>query len=776
MDHHQDEGGQGAQNQSGTLPHALSDSDLGHAALTPQGRVEAGSWQTLTLTYTCGKYGMDDSASMRLCFRFASDQSRLQLDDPTAPGFTTVTASNNAVLEVSFDSKGNVRPWDKTLYIKVVNGFMAPGDTVTIALGERSGGSPGLRMQTFCETSYELRVLVDPIATANYQTLPLQPLLQIVPGPPVIYAAVLPTERVVGQPFALKLKGEDRWGNPSDRCDATFAVRSNIPVAGLPQTVTLSPGEFATVIEGLSVGAPGDVAIWFEDAQGTEVFRANPLRIHAEAALLPYWVDLHGQSEETIGTGSAREYFTFARDRAFVDATAHQGNDFQITKAFWAQLGSLCEAFDEPGRFVALHGYEWSGNTALGGDRNVFFPGPGRQIRRSSHALVEDRSDADTDCDTAADLFAALAAAEEWDTVMYAHCGGRYADITQAHDGRFEKSVEVHSSWGSFEWLVGDALQRGYRVGIVANSDGHKGRPGASYPGRSMFGAIGGLTCMLMPELSREALLDAMRKRRHYGTSGGHGGRMVIDLRAEFDAEGTVYHDDPGLDYPTPPIGQPALTAMMGDIVHLPEGGAEIAADILAAAPIERVDLFNGTDLIETIRPYGSEDLGARIRILWEGAEYRGRFRQVIWDGGARVEGNAVERVQAINFFNPEKSVERVDAERVAWTSLTTGNFAGVDLWLADAEAGEIAIQTPLITCTLPVAEIALEDQIFDASGRLPRFLKVFRLPDANPHHRLSLRRSIPLRESGDNPIYLRLTQEDGTRAWTSPIYLCRTV
>ena len=82
-------------------------------------------------------------------------------------------------------------------------------------------------------------------------------------------------------------------------------------------------------------------------------------------------------------------------------------------------------------------------------------------------------------------------------------------------------SIEVHSSWGTFEWLVQDAFEMGYRVGIVANSDGHKGRPGASYPGARKFGAIGGLTCLLMPELTRAALLDCLRKRHHYATTGG---------------------------------------------------------------------------------------------------------------------------------------------------------------------------------------------------------------------------------------------------------------
>ncbi|MEO9962047.1 MAG: hypothetical protein ABJF07_17280, partial [Nisaea sp.] len=405
----QDDGGQGALNSSSTIEAPIAPDELGHAVLTPSGAFEAGSWQTFTLVYTCGKYGMDDSASMRVCFRFASDQSRPQFDDPKWRNYTTVVASNNAVLETRYDPKGNVRPWDRALYIKVVKGFMKEGDTITITFGETSGGSQGMRLQTFCEDSLEFRVLVDPIATANYQALPVQPVIRIVPGKPVTFAAVVPTARCPGETFDLKIKGEDIWGNPSDQCDVTYKVKSSRPVNGLPDSVTLAPGAFATIVEGLSVDAPGLVDIWFEDASGTEVFRANPLCIQKDLELKPYWVDLHGQSEETIGTGSARAFFEFARDRAFVDAAGHQGNDFQITKGFWSHLDNLCEEFDEPGKFLTPLGYEWSGNTALGGDRNMFYPSKDRVIRRSSHALIEDKSDLSTDCNTAGELYEALA-------------------------------------------------------------------------------------------------------------------------------------------------------------------------------------------------------------------------------------------------------------------------------------------------------------------------------------------------------------------------------
>ena len=112
--------------------------------------------------------------------------------------------------------------------------------------------------------------------------------------------------------------------------------------------------------------------------------------------------------------------------------------------------------------------------------------------------------------------------------MVIAHVGGRYADIKYAHDGRLERTVEVHSTWGTFEWLLHDAFDKGYRVGVVCHSDDHKGRPGATRPGASTFGAIGGLTCYFMPELTRDALFDALRQRRHYGTTGT---RLFLDLR-----------------------------------------------------------------------------------------------------------------------------------------------------------------------------------------------------------------------------------------------------
>lgn len=747
------------------MPHSTYQPErMGSATVEPTGEFEAGSYQAFTVTYTAGYFGIDDTGSIKVVHRFASDMGRPQFDNPAAPNYTTVEATNGALLHVEYDMKRNIRPWDKTLYIKVVRGYLREGDQIIIRFGDRRQGSPGIRLQTFCEDTFEFRVLVDAIAVYNYVELPEQPIISIVPGPPVLWKAIMPTERPPGDPFSLKIKAEDKWGNPSNQCDCRLRLRASLPVNGLPEQVIVKPGDFSVCIDSLTVTTEGDLVIDLLSDDGELLTQSNPLRLTRGATLLPYWGELHGQSEETIGTNSARDYFEFGRDKAFLDILIHQGNDFQITSEFWQHLNELTAEFNEDGKFITIPGYEWSGNTGLGGDRNVLFREEGRQIHRSSHALVDDLSDLDTDANSAEDLFHAL---KHEDCVVFAHIGGRYADIKMAHDIRIERSVEVHSAWGTFEWLIHDAFEQGYRVGILSNSDGHKGRPGASHPGASKFGSYGGLSCLLAKELTRDGVMDALRQRHHYGTTGC---RMLLDTRVQFDTPAQLFYEDPNQgESPS----HAASEAMMGDILQSSDREIEFKVDVKASAPIERIEIRNGLQTLETFRPYQKENLGKRIRVVWEGSEYRGRGRETNWDGFAELSGNRFQRVAPINRYNIDRKFDLINANRLEWGSITTGGFAGFDAWLEDADSGVLKIETSLIKTEIPIAEIGLEDTRLEAGG-INRNISLFRMPDDNQQTSATLSRRLPVNDDRDNAYYVRITQEDGHFIWSSPIYVIR--
>ena len=622
---------------------------MGTARLLEPGPYEAGSLASLTLVYTAGRFGIDDTGSLKIGFRFATDFGPVQLTEPAGIGYTTVEASNGATFETRWEFKRNIRPWSRALYVGVVKDFLAPGDTITIRFGDRRFGAPGIRIQTYCEDAFEFRVFADPVATYDYVALPDSPTIAIVPGPGHHWQAIAPTLVRAGEPFRLAVKVDDQWGNPSDRVDARIRLVASRPIAGLPETMTLTPGTFGAAADGLVCTEPGDVLIRLLADNGTELTCANPLRaVLMSAHQLHYWGDTHGQSNETLGTNSARRYFAFGRDMAHLDVMGHQGNDFQITGDFWRELNKLTAEFDEAGRFVCIPGYEWSANTAVGGDRNVHFRREGETIHRSSHAQIAGAGDLADEASDAHDAVALVAALDGKDCVVVAHVGGRYANIKFAHDGRLETAVEVHSAWGTFEWLLRDAFEAGYRVGVVANSDGHKGRPGACYPGASFFGSYGGLTCFLAGRLDREAIFEAMRRRHHYATTGN---RALLDVRVALDGEAERFLRDPALG---PAQSEPARELTMGDIARTRDSEVELAIEVVGSAPIERVDIWDGLDHRETIRPYAPGDLGARYRLVYEGAEYRGRARTTVWDGHLEISGNRILKAGQINISNDE--------------------------------------------------------------------------------------------------------------------------
>jgi hypothetical protein len=734
---------------------------IGTARIDPSGPIIAGSFASLALTYQAGPFGVDDTGGFIAAIRTVTDMAHPQFKDSAAPNYCSVEASNGAVLDVSYDVKATMRPWDRTIRVRVVRGFLRPGETITLRLGDTRGGSAGIRMQTFAEPKFTFRVLADPFATLNWIEVPEHPTLAIIPGAPALWKAIIPTLRGVGEKFALGLKAEDQWGNPTGEVSGALHLSADGPLAGLPATVPLVPGQRALRVEGLLAIAPGIVRIAVHDSSGAVLCRSNPLRIEAAPARRHFWADLHGQSGETIGTNSAADYVRFARDLAFLDVMSHQGNDFQITEDFWRHLNALAAQADQPGKFVFLPGWEWSGNTALGGDRNVLYLHQDEEIHRSCHILVEDLSDAESDAHHVRDLFAKLRGRE---AIVLAHVGGRYADLSVGHDPVLEPSVEVHSDWGTFEWLLADAFAIGARVGIVAGSDGHKGRPGASHPGAGIFGAYGGLTCLLLEKLDRQNVFAALRARKHFCTTGS---RMAITAAAGWDADADLYDADPAGG--AAPVAR-GRSAIMGAIVRGAGSAARFSLDVLAPAGIERIELRDRMQVLETFRPYAASDLGARIRVIVEGSEYRGRGRQTFWEGSAELDGNEFVSIAPINYYNRDKTCVLEAPNRVRFNAVTTGGFMGFEARLADARAGTLRLRTTHANGDIALADIGLEDTVLDAGG-LARRVRLFRLPDADPSHHVTLSRDLPLSPDGDSALYACITTLDGHRAWTSPIH-----
>ncbi|MBT3363806.1 MAG: DUF3604 domain-containing protein [Chloroflexi bacterium] len=695
--------------------------DRGQASIYPAGPVEAGSFVTVVYTYTAG-HPIDDGGRIKIVFRQVGDFGIPQFADSAKPNYYTISTTGDCTVEASWDPRGHARPWVPALVIRVTKGFLDRGESIKIVFGDRSGGSDGWRMQTFCEESFELRTLVDPIAKSDFKDIQESPTLKVISGKPVHAVCIAPSEVGVSQAFNYYLKLEDRWGNPTG------------------QPVSISHPGFSS---------SGLQSIVTEDKETGLLARSNPIDIVLSTDKLhPYWADFHGQSEETVGTNTIDDYFAFARDYALLDICGHQGNDFEVSDDFWQTINDTTKRFYQNDKFVTFPGYEWSGNTPMGGDRNVYFVSEGGRISRSSSESLADSKSRDDDRPTATDLFDNLKG-QSVKSFAFAHVGGRYADITM-HDEDIEVAVEVHSAWGTFEWLVADALKMGYRIGICANSDGHKGRPGASYPGARTFGSLGGLTCVLAQSLDRQSVYEAMKSRHFYATTGN---RALIDL-VLVAADGHV--------------------AMMGDVIQIDSGVPTLKVAVAGTGPIESVQVRNGSNVVKTMRPYDLSGLGRRIKIVWAGAEVKGRARVVNWDGRLQLTGNSIVSASSVNFWNDDLRPVICGEDRLEWKSSTTGGIAGVIVELARSDTGSVRIETAQRTVELDIASIGLDPTTYDCGG-VEKRLEVYHLPDEPCASSFAF--DLPLTDlyAGDNPIYIRTSQEDGHMAWTSPAYVVRS-
>jgi hypothetical protein len=723
---------------------------VGRAWITPATPVVAGAWGTWTVTYEVGAYGYDERARLKISWRFASDWGTPQFTDPKAANYTTVrleTKCATAVASIAFEPRGQVRPWFKTLAAAVADGSLYPGDRIHITVGDTSGGGPGSRAQTFRERGCEWRVFVDPFGTELYAPLAGSPALDVVGGAFHRLVVVAPTSVRSGEPFDALVKAEDVWGNPCERFTGTvrLGVEGSAPgtLESLPAEVRFVSGDVAVVrLPGLRLGAGAETRIVAR--AGDHEARSNVIRALRPGEPKTFWGDLHGQTRATVGTGTIDEYFAFGRDVALLDMMCHQANDFQVTEDEWQRLRRTIDEFHADGRCVIFVGYEWSGMTPGGGDRNVMYRGDVAALHRSSHAEVDDMADAATDCFPVTDLFAQLAGRD--DVMLIPHIGGRYADIVGFHDPRLEPVIEIYSDWGRFEWLIEDALRSGYKVGFVANSDGHKGRPGASHPGASTFGAYGGLTCVLSESLTRDAVFEAIRKRRCYATTAAQ--RIHVELAVNglpMGAEGRI------------------------------SGPVRIVGRVVGTGPLERIDVFRGLEIIATISPYerASFEGSRRYRVAWAGSRVRGRDRLTRWDGSLELSSGRIVDVAPFAMDNPEKGIREGTPSRVTWVSNTTGDDDGLDLTLDAPPDGMLHFRSPVIDLDVRLGDLDTgATRTFPAGGI---DLRVFmrRLPARGFTSELRLDHTDAAPPRGACHAYwIRATQEDGAQAWTSPVYL----
>ena len=720
----------------------------GWAKVEPTRPIIAGSHGTWRLIYTAGQYGLDNTGMLLVCWRFAWDWGPPQTTNPSGENFLTARTDSGADLRVTYTFKGYVRPWYHAVQVEVVNGEVRPGEHIELIFGDTSHGSPGQRAPTAVGRC-EWRVFVDCFQTRRFVPLDVYSALEVVSAEARRLVTILPSDAAKGQASWLIVRVEDAWGNPATDYRGTihfFWEKKGKNWRGLPSHYAFT--EFDRGVKRFDGLVPKTSGVYrlrvVDEARGWEAF-SNPCQCHAEPVnYRHFWGDLHGQSGEALGLGSAFDYFRFASDVAALDFASNQGNDFDVTKEGWEQIQRATQSFNEPPHFVAFLGYEWSGNTSGGGDRNVIFLEDNEVIHRSSHANLEDLSDLSTDCYPLTKLFKAFAG--RGDILLIPHVGGRYANLS-FHEPSLEPVIEIYSGWGLFEWFLNEALRRGMKVGFVAGSDDHKGRPGAAPPGVHTFGVYGGLTCILAKELTREEIFKALKARRCYATSGQ---RILLEVTCNGHQMGEEF-----------------------DI----EGKPTFQCNVMGTEGIESVEIFRFRPGCEEAKMVYSHPINAdvppsnRVKIVWSGLRQRYRYFQTVWDGSLTLSDGRILEAKGYAVDTPLEGIIEWTERQVTWRSQTVGDEDGIVLAIDAPPEARLQIKTQPCSFEITWGETGTGPTVFEAGG-IGQKVFVKRLPDATSPWEVSFLwvDDQPPLEGG--AYYFKVTQIDGAVAYSSPFYI----
>jgi hypothetical protein len=709
-----------------TFDHAAAAIDI---ASTLPPRVRAGETVQWSLRITA-KMELPAGTRIGVARRWPSDWGTPQWDDPSACDYLQVEASRGVRVAKRVERHSPWHPFDHASMLELIDGLAADG-CVSLAFGARG---PGARVQTFVEARSLFSIRMRLPGEAAWSELALLT-TEVIGSAPHRLVATAPSIVAPRETFAVHIRAEDEWGNPASDADLEISIQGDGAARGRILSATGSCTQLSMALD-----QPGVHRLSASDKEGRFRCVSNPIKC-AEGQQGIFWGDIHAQSAIGCGAQTIEAYFRFARDFAAADFASHQANCFLVSNPEWRETQDVTSRLNQDGKFVTLLGVEWSGSTDVGGDHNLYFPGDTAAIRRCSHKHVADLSDVATDLPHVTDLHAHYRGTN---TLVAVHVGGRTSNLAW-HEPTTERLLEVHSTHATSEWFLFEALRRGYRLGVTGGSDGIDGRPAASHPGRMAVRNLrGGLTAVMLPRLTRAGLWDALKARRTYATTGE---RILLS----FDSDG----------------------ASLGDTVRSAGAPCFVIA-VEGTAALRSVELFRGTEPVfaapvAAIDPTPSDE----IRVGWKGASAPGNWEKarMVWDGHLEISEGRILAVRGWAFDTVAEGIVAQTATRIEWRSITAGDWDGVVLTLEDNA------HTALRFVSAPLSfEVSLGDL---ASGRIERATpdpsrevvieRLPRVPAAMSWAGTFEDASAP---AGEHPYWLRVVQEDGANAWSSPIYV----
>ncbi len=217
-----------------------------------------------------------------------------------------------------------------------------------------------------------------------------------------------------------------------------------------------------------------------------------------------YYGEVHAHTNESDGKGTPMEAYPYARDVGKVDyfsVTDHNFGKFNAER-FFSLMPPLAEEMNEDGKFAALYGYEMTYGAPSGfyGHANII---PPKEIFWTNLSLDE--------------WYDEMARIGEDGVGQFNHPGDKWGNFNDfKFDARMDKIFSIMelriTEYGisCIEEEYDKCLARGWHISPVSNEDTH---------GANWTTAREEMGCVLAESLTRENIMDGMRKNRTMATT-----------------------------------------------------------------------------------------------------------------------------------------------------------------------------------------------------------------------------------------------------------------
>ncbi|NWG46578.1 MAG: DUF3604 domain-containing protein [Alphaproteobacteria bacterium] len=707
------------------------------------GPFEIFSYQTLEQVYTVGERPLVPGDGFLVATRMYGALYDLQRDDPKADNYLSIRSSNpqvkfaNETLQVSGMFSGQLGGNNPRPFFRITEGTLAPGDTVTIVMGDKAAGSKGLKMPGTQSTGLRYRVWLQLAEENILFDLPEIP-FETVGATTAGVRGFVPSIAARGEPFTLAVRAEDAYRNRATSGMPAWTVRlGDTVIAEIP-----AGGEAITEIEGVTLSEPGAYQFDIVSADGKIRGKTNAVLVEDAPASRIYWGETHGHSGFAEGMGTVDGYYTFGRDDARLDFLTMSEHDLWMDDYEWEQLRAATKRYYEDGKYITFLGHEWTVSADDGGHHNILFRTPDGRKRVARQVYP-----------TKAEMQAGVRELHDPNDVVvipHAHNPGNWWNS----DTEIERFVEIVSNHGTFEWLGRAFLAEGAQIGFLGGSDDHIGHPGLrpvrESPGSDNFG---GLAAIYAPEKTGDAIFDSIRARSGYATNG-----MRIVLRANLNGSS---------------MGERAASAE----------ARTLEAHVVGSAPIEEIVIVKNGREVKTFDYTAAPFAQARQLELrfWSDTDAPDRestsrsWRR--WAGTVALEGARVSAAYAPKNENVLTESAGLEDGAVAFSLRTRGAYKGVVMDVDGlTQAGKVTVTTRgqgNFTHTFNLADLVEDGEetfvspIDDYKDTVT--LRTIALPSA-------IEQRISWTDDGtarDGDVYfIRVLQTDGGIAWSSPFWV----